>query len=61
MTAYRYHLVQFVRRRPHLAFALALGTVAMLLPLGEFLDCEPYRCFLVGWNVATWTYLTSIV
>jgi uncharacterized membrane protein len=51
-------LHRFIRSRPHLSLAIALGVVvAFLLPDSE----RPLTRALLGWNAAVWTYLASMM
>jgi uncharacterized membrane protein len=51
-------LHRFIRSRPHLSLAIALGTlVALLWP-----HSHPWlRRALIGWNAGVWTYLPSMM
>jgi uncharacterized membrane protein len=40
--------------------ALALGLVAAVLAPSQWVAGEPFRRFLIGWNVAVWIYLLLI-
>jgi len=51
--------LRFVKRRPHLAIALALG-LAGLLVASALTRVDLLRSFLIGWNVTVWTYLALI-
>jgi uncharacterized membrane protein len=48
-----------IQRRPRLILAFALGLVAGLVPL-RGPDDMLHVHFLIGWNVAVWTYLVLI-
>lgn len=50
----------FVRRRLRLVIALALGVAAGVAAPEHLVSGEPFRRFLVGWNVAVWTYLVLV-
>lgn len=51
-------LHRFIRSRPHLSLAIALGVVVVfLLPDSE----RPLTRALIGWNAAVWTYLASMM
>lgn len=56
----RWSPIRFAQRQPGLTIALALGLVASAMPMGGFVHGEPFRRFLVGWNVTVWTYLVLI-
>jgi uncharacterized membrane protein len=50
-------LHRFIRSRPHLSLAAALGlVVGILLPVAE----SPLTRALIGWNAAVWVYLLSM-
>jgi uncharacterized membrane protein len=50
-------LHRFIRRRPHLALAIALGVVVgLLLPWSG----APLTRALIGWNAAVWVYLVTM-
>jgi uncharacterized membrane protein len=51
-------LHRFIRSRPHLSLAIALGVVVgVLLPGSE----RPLTRALIGWNAAVWTYLLTML
>lgn len=51
-------LHRFIRSRPHLSLAIALGViVGLLLPSSE----TSLTRALLGWNAAVWTYLLSML
>jgi uncharacterized membrane protein len=51
-------LHRFIRSRPHLSLAIGLGViVGLLLPESE----RPLTRALIGWNVAVWAYLISMM
>jgi len=53
---YRMSLPHFIRRRPRLSVALAIGiTVALLAPIDGVV-----KRFLVGWTTTAWSYLALI-
>lgn len=50
-------LHRFIRSRPHLSLAIALGVlVGLLVPDSE----PPLTRALIGWNVAVWVYLVTV-
>lgn len=49
-----------LRRRPRLLIALVLGVVASFVAPDSFVASEPYRRFLLGWNVMVWSYLLLV-
>jgi uncharacterized membrane protein len=53
----RIMLHRFIRSRPHLSLAIALGVVVVIaLPGSE----SPLTRALIGWNTAVWVYLVSM-
>jgi uncharacterized membrane protein len=53
-------LTTFLHRRWRLALALALGIAAGLVAPHEWIAGEPFRRFLIGWNITVWSYLVLI-
>jgi uncharacterized membrane protein len=58
MNQQRRLLHRFIRSRPHLSLAIALGVVVgILLPGSD----KPLTRALIGWNAAVWVYLLSMM
>lgn len=49
-----------IRRRPRLVIAVLLGVAAGIAAPDAFVASEPYRRFLIGWNVTVWSYLLLV-
>jgi uncharacterized membrane protein len=49
---------RFIRSRPHLSLAIALGVVVALLMPTTY---RPLERVLIGWNAAVWPYLVAML